>query len=222
MIGDAPDFARRLSAQLPAGWFDAAAPRIGGVLAGFSQAWASLYAALIAAQLQLRLATVSGGFLDMACADYTGRKIVRRKLETDDVLRWRLLPVFRDKVTRAALISRLTALTGNVPTIFEPARPGDTGGYNIARGYNVAGAYGTLTMPFQFFVTVQRPVGQGLATVSGYNTFGGGWGVGALVYARIEDSLPHVTDQDINDAIVDTLPVSSIAWTLLTGASAPS
>ena len=221
MTGDTPDFTTRLAALLPAGWFAQGALRLAGVLSGFATKWSTLYGMLMQVQVQMRLATVNGGFLDMACADYTGRKVARRVGDTDALLRARLLPVFRDKVTRAALVTRLTALTGNVPTIFEPAFPGDTGGYGIACGYGVGG-YGSLSMPFQFFVTVQRPIGQGLAQLSGYGSPAGGWGVGAEAWARIEDSLPHVTDQDINDTIVDTIPLGSTAWTALTGIALPT
>lgn len=256
MIGDGADFAQRLRAVLPARWFPAVATALDGILAGMGTAWAAVFGQLMFVQKQTRLATVSGGFLDMAAADYTAARVVRRAYEGDDQFRARLLPLFRSKGTRAALIARLTQLTGNVPVVFEPADVTDTGGYGVALVYGgvasvlnttplqyaagaavqsadatnlvldvslrrvvPAGGYGSLNMPYQFFVTVQRPSGQGIPGVSGYGDMAGGYGIGAIEWAKYSDALPHVTDQDIYDAIVDMLPMGATAWVALTGAN---
>ena len=255
MIGDAPDFAQRLRAQLPDRWFPAVAQSLDGILAGLGTTWAAVFGQLMFVQRQTRLTTVSGGFLDMAAADFTGLRVVRRAYESDDQLRSRLLPVLHDKATRAALIARLTLVTGNVPTVCEPGNVTDTGGYGVATVYGGATGviaavplqradgtivqradgttvirsvtlvkafgncgYGSLQMPFQFFVTVQRPLGQGIPNAIGYGTTAGGYGVGAIEWATLSMELPHVTDQDIYDAILDVLPMGATAWVALTGA----
>ena len=251
-------FPARLRAALPGGWFGPT-PYLDGVLAGFGSAWDAVYAQLTFVQQQLRLATVSGGFLDMAVADYTGLRVIRKAAETDAQLRARFLPVFREKATRAALVARLTAITGNVPVVFEVMQASDTGGYGVACAYGGIGAVtvaqpmqaadgtiirnadgtpvmasaqtipapagggiGSMRMPAQFFVRVARPSGQGIPNLAGYGTGAGGYGVGGDAYARLSDALPHVTDQDIYDAINDVLPMGVIAWVALMGASTGS
>ena len=220
MKGDTADFAQRLRRVLPTGWFPDTAPALDTLLQGLGQGWADLYAMLTTVQTQTRLTTVQGAFLDLAAADYRGAGgLMRRGGEPDAAYRARLLPIFRDRVTRPALIARLKTLTGNAPVVFEPTRPGDTGGYGIACGYGVAGGYGSLVLPDQFFVTVQRPAGAGIPLVAGYGSPSGGYGVGRAVYGTLASELPHVTDMDIYAAVNDVRPAGSIAWVALTGAA---
>ena len=203
--------------MLPDRWFPDVSPVLDALLQALGTNWADLYSQLQYTGLQTRLATVSDGFLDMAAADFRDPSFSRRSGESDDAFRSRLLPIFRDKVTRAALIARLTDLGCTSITVFEPARPADVGGYGIAMGYGVAGAYGSLSLLNQSFITLTRPAGQGIPNIPGYSTTGG-YGI-AAAYARLSDEAPHVTDQDIYDVIVDTIPVGSVAWVRLTGAS---
>lgn len=220
MIGDTTDFARRLRAVLPAGWFPDVTPTLDALLQGLGQGWADLYAMLGTTSIQARLLTVQGSFLDLAAADYRGAGgLLRRAGESDTLYRARLLPIFVDRATRAAMTARMLTLTGNVPTIFEPTVPSDTGGYGIACGYSVGGGYGSLVLPDQFFVTVQRPSGAGIPSVAGYGSPSGGYGVGAIEYADLSMELQHVTDADIYAAVNDVRPVGSVAWVALTGAS---
>lgn len=215
--GDAADFASRIRSTLPAKWFPDSSPNLVALLTGMGSAWSLLFAQLSYANVQTRLLTVSDGFLDLAARDYRGTGFVRKGAESDANLRARLLPIFRDKATRAALIARLLQITGNVATVFEPSRPADTGGYNVAMGYGVAGAYGSLILPGQVFITIARPLGQGIPNVSGYGSGAGGYGVGAIAYAQLAAEGPHVSDSDIYAAIVEVLPVGSIGWTALAG-----
>jgi hypothetical protein len=110
-------------------------------------------------------------------------------------------------------------LTGNVPSIVEPWNPQDCGGYGIARGYNVAGCYGSLQMPFQFFITIERPSGLGVPGLMGYGNIGagvpsaiGGYGVGAMAYASAAQIEAPVTDDEILSRLNDVRPAASIAW----------
>jgi hypothetical protein len=91
----------------------------------------------------------------------------------------------RERATRAAMTTKLTQLTGRAPSILEPARATDTGGWGTAIAWGAAGAWGSLLMPQQCFVTAYRPLA------------GGGLVAG---------------DADITAAVVDMLPVASIAW----------
>ncbi len=128
--------AARLRATLPARWFPdvGSAPVLETLLGALGTAWASVFDQIVFAQQQTRLRTLSGGFLDMAASDFRGAALLRRAGEPDDAFRSRLLPIFRDKATRAALIARLTAICGAVPWVFEPSRPADTGAYGAGPG----------------------------------------------------------------------------------------
>jgi hypothetical protein len=184
-------------------------------------------------RLQARRLTASGPFLDMLSADFFGGFLPRRTGETDALFNARIgREMFREKGTRAGLIAAIEDLTGLIPAVFEPAYTMDTGGYgshgmtagtNLA--YGAAGGYGSLALPFQFFVTVERPTGQGVASVAGYGKIGGfngmpgGYGVGAIEYANPSMFVPQVTDQDILNVINDVRPAATIAWVKIAGAS---
>lgn len=224
--GDAADFTARLRAALPARWFPDDAPILTGVLAGFATSFSSIYDALAYAKLQTRLLTVTDRFLDFFAADYFGTLLRRRSAEADGPLRARIYrELLRPRNTRAAMVQALSDLTGKVPVIFEFARPGDTGGYNVGGvGYGAGGAYGSLTMPYQAFVTAYRPSGGGLANVGGYYTgsgwAGGGYGVGAIAYASPSDVSASVPDSDIYATIERTKPAGTVMWTQITSGGA--
>jgi hypothetical protein len=73
-----------------------------------------------------------------------------------------------------------------------------------------------LALPFQCFVTAHRPLGSGIAVVSGWGASAGGYGRGAIEYASLEMVQGQVTDGDIYKAVADVLPVATIAWTRIT------
>ena len=234
--GDQSDFQRRLRAALPSSWFpvtgttDATSqtPILTAILTGFASSWASLYANLQFVAAQARIATASGVWLDVMALDYFGRTLRRRLSETDTAFSLRMrLSLLRPAGTRPALIANLTTLTGRTPAVFEPANPMDAGGWGTTGmtagtgfGYGVAGGWGSLALPFQFFLTAYRPISGGVANVFGYYTgsgwAGGGYGVGAIEYANLAMVQGAVTDRDIFDAINAVRPVGTIAWTRIT------
>jgi hypothetical protein len=167
------------------------------VLTGFASVWASLYTLLIYVIRQSRIATATGVFLDMIALDFFQGRISRNKSEPDTHFRLRILTeILRPRATRAAVSQALTDLTGIRPIIFEPADTTDTGGYNRGGvGYNVAGGWGDLDLPFQAFITAFRPSGGGISGVSGYGNIGlgitttgglGGYGQGTIEWANLE------------------------------------
>lgn len=186
--GSAPDMLARIKAVLPARWFPDDTPLLDGIAAGLADAAAWLYALLANVKLQTRLATATGGFLDMIALDYFGVRIVRSTGQGDASFRTRIqTELLRERGTRGALISVLQDLTGRTPVVFEPARPADTRAWGTALGYGVAGGWGSLMLPFQCFVTAYRPTG-------------GGTGSG------------DITDADIAAAAAGVMPVAAIAW----------
>ena len=213
MIGDRDDMAARLRAVLPERWFGDHTPVLGGVLAGVAEMWATLYDQLQAVIRQTRLATATDAFLDMISADYFGWRLSRRIAEGDAAFRSRIRrELLRERGTRGALIAALTDLTGRAPSIFEPARPADTGAWNGAIGYGLAGRWGSLLLPRQCFVVARRPQGQGIALVAGWGDSVGGWGGGAIAWGDRDQIAGQVTDAEIAAVVAQTMPVATIAW----------
>lgn len=159
MIGDLPDFIRRLKSTMPASWWGDATPVLDGVLNGFAAIWSWLFGLLQSVRLQARIATASGEWLDRVAADFFGQRLRRNSGESDAALRARILmELARERATRAGLQAKLTSLTGAAPSIIEPSRAPDIGGWGCGLGWG-NGAWGSLAMPNQCFVTVTRTAG---------------------------------------------------------------
>lgn len=173
---------------------------------------------------QTRIATATDVWLDIIAQDFFGDRLIRRTGQDDAVFRNRIRrELFRERGTRGAIVAALQDLTGRVPIVFEPARSTDTGGYASwsgsgggGVGYGGGGGWGSLTLPFQCFITAFRPIGSGIATVAGWGWPAGGYGLGAIEYASLDMMQGQVTDQDIYAAVADVLPVAAIGWTRIT------
>jgi hypothetical protein len=212
MTGSPSDIIARLKAVLPTRWFPDETPVLDTILAGIATAWASLHGLLAAVQLQSRIATATGQFLDGASSDFFAARLPRRNTESDDAFRIRIhQQLVREHATRAAIVSIVTDLTGKAPIVFEPARVADTGGYATSGlAYGAAGAWGNLLLPFQIFVTAHRAQGIGIANVAGYGT------AGPLARASLTAAAGQVTDSDIYAAIASVMPTGTRAWTRIT------
>ena len=214
MIGDSDDMLGRLKAVLPGRWFADETPVLDGVLSGFAATGAWVYRLLQAAKTQTRRLSASGGFLDMIAGDFCGSGLSRHAAEGDDALRGRIgRALLREHGTRSAVTSVLLDLTGRAPAIFEPMRPADTGAWNRFSGYGVAGGWGSLSLPFQCFITAYRPNGSGIGIVAGWGRGAGGYGRGAIEYASLAMLSGQVTDADIDAAVASVMPAATIAWT---------
>ena len=212
MTGDTPDFVSRLKATLPTRWFPDATPVLDAILTGLAAAWSGLYSLLSIVRLQSRIATANGSFLDGASYDFFAARLPRRLTEPDDAFRLRITQALtREHATRAALATVLQDLTGHAPSIFEPSRIADTGAYATpAMGYGVAGAWGSLDLPFQVFVIARRRQGSGIASIAGYGTGG------PLARTSLAQVSGQVTDPDIYAAIASVMPTAATAWTYIT------
>ena len=238
-IGDQNDMAARMRAVLPAKWFPDDAPVLSAILAGFGAVWATMYSLLEWVQLQTRITTATGANLDLISLDFFGGDLPRRSGESDSAFEARIKrELFRPKGTRAAVVRELVDLTGQVPTIFEPALTSDTGGYTTGGvGYGAGGGYGSLLLPFQFFVQAYLQVATPIANVAGYY-IGSGWagggygdgatwpgsvwpGGGAIEYGDISNAPGLVTDATIYAAIASVIPAATIAWTAIEPAPSP-
>ncbi|MBU6419062.1 MAG: hypothetical protein KGQ79_04965 [Proteobacteria bacterium] len=217
MIGDMADMAGRIKQMLPAKWFADDAPILDAVLSGLGQAWANVYSLLQQVRAQTRLATATGIFLDIASQDYNGTTLPRRAGEADTEFSARLrLNLLAPRATRTALVAAVTNLTGRSPVVFEPLNASDTGGYNVNMGYGVAGGYGSLTMPYQFLLTVYRPNNLPASHAGGYGVGPGGYDEAPIFYASAAELAGNVSDAEIYNTVASVIPTSSIAWTKIT------
>jgi len=222
MIGDQTDFQSRLLAVLPARWFPDTVPILDTLLSGLAATWSTIYGMLQYVRLQARISSASDVWLDLVAWDYFGWQLQRRPSESDDALRDRImLEMFCERVTRAAVQSAVTRLTGRVPLIFEPAQTCDTGGYATFEGggggvgYNTAGGWGSLELPFQCFITAYRPNSGGVGQVAGWGNSSGCYGGGVIEYASFAMVESQITDTDIYAAITSVLPAASVGWTAI-------
>lgn len=215
--GDTQDIYRRLRGYLPP-WFgdEADTPIINGILNGLAYGGSYVYSLISYTRLQTRIKTATDGWLDMIAADFFGDTLLRAANQSDESFRARILiNILRERATRAGLIKILKDLTGRTPIVVEPTRPMDTGSYGGPLiGYGVAGAYGSLLLPFQAFVTAYRPTGTGIPLVAGYGISTGGYSQPSRAsYASLSMIQGSVTDADIYAAVDSVKPVGTIVWT---------
>lgn len=219
-IGDTTDFVSRLKQLFPSSWFAlGASPLRDALLQGMAAGLAFSYSMLAFVRLQTRIATSTDGFLDLVAQDFFGGTVQRATGQTDASFRATILAsMFRERGTRAALAAALKALTGRTPKIVEVLRPADTGSYGGPLcGYGVAGAYGSMLMPYECFVQAYRAPGVGIPLVAGYgiSTFGYGVTTARGEYATISMMQGQVLDADIYAAIESVRPEATNVWTAI-------
>jgi hypothetical protein len=214
------DILQRIKATLPGRWFRGETPILDSVLGSLAAGWVAWFDFLAYIQAQARIRTAFDVWLDLIAWDYFGYRVKRRLRETDPSFRIRILEELqRDRCTRSAIYSLIQDMTGTAPIIFEPTNPGDTGCFGRLEstesgvaGYGLAGAWGTLDLPFQVFVTVFRPIPGGIAMVNGWNGSIGGFGVGLSSYIDLGMSTAQFSDSDLYSDVCRTAPAGTIVW----------
>lgn len=221
MIGDVVDVFQRLKRILPR-WFgedQGPTPVVDGLLQAPATALSGVHALYAYAKLQTRIATATGGWLDLIAHDFFGGEVVRQSGQSDASFRAVIIAeLFRPKATRPAVIEAITRLTGTPPRVFEPGRAADTGGYGVGCGYGVAGGYGSLDMPAQAFVEVVRPRLTGTPNVSGYGHPAGGFNTAAPIEWSASLDPAHVVDAQIYAALNRVRPVGVTLWVRIVAA----
>lgn len=248
-MDDPQNMLGRLEAALPRGWFPDTSPVLDVPLSGSAALLNQLYQLLSYIKQQTRIATAGDVFLDLIAQDYLGWRVSRRPGQGDDAFRRRIqVEILRPRATRQALISALTDLTGVAPQVFEPRWAPDTGGVGwqgmtVGTGLSVGGAgvvgaggWGSLNLPFQFFVTAYSGnsqiggVGGVMGAYYGSGWAGGGIGTlsnfgataGAIEVASSDMAAGIVTEADIYSTIQAMIPVGTIAWTKIQDFVPPS
>jgi len=212
--GDQSDFVSRLKALMPARWFNDSNPILDAVLNGLAQALAWVYSLYLYSALQARILTATGGWLDLIAYDFFGDRIKREAGQGDgDFLNVIRTNMFRERGTRQSIISALEDLTGITPDIVEPTCPMDTGAYGGPTiGYGMAGAYGSMMMPYQAFVTAYRPVGVGVPYVAGYTSTPSGYSSPSRGEYAPAANLVSLTDAQIYAAIASVKMEGTAVW----------
>lgn len=150
--GSAEDFAFRLRRLLPTGWFPAppddgateAAPVLAAILLGFGSILSGAWTLLVQCQSQMRLATMSGAFLDMAAQDYFGASGLPRSVNESD-LRYRrrvAQSLVAQCNTRAAVEAAVQKISGSQPIIIEPTNAADCHALGAVAAPSMGGGYG--------------------------------------------------------------------------------
>jgi hypothetical protein len=223
MLGDLADFVFRLRSALPKRWFSAEGPNLTALLTSIGTPWAWLYKLIRYVVVQTRIATATNEWLDLVANDFFGPRLRRKKGEFDMAFRTRIrLALLRETATRTAITYGLQGITGIEPKVFEPANCMDTGAYgtlsndpalsNVGLAYGVTGGWGSLGLPYQFFITAARPATPGVAALAGYCTSNGGYGQGVIGYVDLSLLPGQVTDADIQRTLCDLLPINAVAW----------
>ena len=217
--GDQADFSVRLQRLIPNGWFaPGQSPLRDGLLAGVANILAFVYSLFAYLRLQTRISTATDGFLDLIAGDFFGSDLYRASGQTDDSFRARIIAsILRERLTRNAVTSIITQLTGRAPIIFEPKRPLDTGVYGgPGLAYGLVGGYGSLLLPYQSFVTVFRPVGQGIPNIAGYRISTGAYGTPSQLEYASNSMIHGVTDNDLFSAVNSVRAAGYTIWVAIT------
>ncbi len=217
MTGDQPDVLGRLKRLLPAGWFGGApSPVLDGALQGAAWALSFVYSLYAYAKLQTRILTATDGWLDLIAADYFGTRLQRRQFQSDTSFRANIIAnLFRERDTRHAVTAVLMAVTGQAPIIVEPWNLSDTGAWDVAQGYDVAGYWGGEELTYQSFVTAYRPIDAANANLGGWDVPMSGWDAGLFYLA--ERNPGAVTDADIFEAIDSVRMAGTVIWVNIGG-----
>lgn len=225
--GSSIDILGRVKQLIPGRWFKWVAPYRDAVIGGLSDSASWNYSLILYARAQTRLATAYGIWLDILAFDFLGRTLTRNGAPDDAFRALIRATILQERVTRKGMIAAVTALTGNVPQVFEPWNAGDTGAYSGnaspgggvkygSMGYGVGhGGWGNMGLPGQVFLKVTRGAPSGIPNVGGWGNNIDGYGVGVVEYAGALTPLNGITNAMIYQLINLTKPTGSTMWTAI-------
>ncbi|MFZ6727328.1 hypothetical protein ACO0K2_17690 [Undibacterium sp. MH2W] len=212
--GDQKDMLSRLLSVMPR-WFADSSPTLNALFNGLAYCLAYVHQWYCFAKQQTRIKTATGSFLDLIALDFFGLSLQRQPGQSDAQFLSNIqINMFQERGTRKGVSQILTNLTGRAPLIFEPSRPADTGAYGSnSIGYSLSGGYGSLSLPYQAFVTAYRPITSGIPFVGGYGTPAAAYGVAsATEYADVKMLQTPVTDAQIYQALDSAKCEGTVIW----------
>jgi len=187
-IGDQDDMHSRLIAALPP-WFAGTSkndnnPIIYAVMYGVAYGYAFIYSLITCARRQMRLATMTDGWLDVFAWDFFGDTLRRAQSQNDDSFRASIRALLlRKRCTRQAMVDVIEYVYGVTPAIYEPGDTiSSTSGYFLSTDPTVTPiSYGSTVLPYEAFIDLvfHGPVGG----PTGWGGYIGGWGVGAIEWS---------------------------------------
>lgn len=201
--GDSTDLLARLQRLVPP-WFADDAPVWRAFLSGAAGALSGVYGLISFAKLQTRLATATGGWLDLAAADVAGTGLPRFADERDAPygLRIRKEPT-RDRNTVAAIKAAVFDITGIEPDVYEGFDLFTNGALDApTMALSAAGRWGSTTLPLCVFVAVTMHNNYGIPNRGGFDDTVGGLGAGNFSLAdKAEIVGSGATELDVINAI---------------------
>src|SRR5882724_1777047 len=219
-IGSSDDIYLILKNEL-APWYGSTLPKnIDALLQNYVSSGVFNYTQYEYIDLQTRIQTATGENLDLISRDYFNNEFQRRHGQGDGSYR-SMLEAFLilERGTRNGLSRALTALTGNVPVLFEFWNPADAGAYNISTtAYDISKYGGGLDdWAYQGFADVYVSAGSGMA-------FFGGFGEYIFPYDEIDQNAFNfygsdvllqdvITDDDIYAVINAFKLYGTVVWT---------
>lgn len=214
-VGDQDDILARLKKTLPSSWFgpEGEFPAIEAFLYGAAWVGARIFEFYAYAKLQTRIATQTGGWLELTSADFFD-DLRRLPAEADPKYSRRIrLEVFRDRNTRHAIDRAVFDLTGVHPDIYEAWRAGDCGGLGTGSlALGVAGRLGSRTAPtFEVFISMPTLQNYGIPNWPGLGSPVAGLGFG---FALASDEDIQGSGPSFNDilAALERVRTSSITY----------
>ena len=184
-------------------------PVTNAILTGFGNISSFIYSLLLYANLQTRIQTSTGIFLDLTASDFFGDILIRCENETDAEFLERIrLLMFAPRVTVQNIIDRLFDLTGRVPIVYESFTDG--GYYNNSfLGHTFMGGSG----PYQIWITAYRPTPTIVNTSAFLNNTA--FGTAMSYYGEGSAQNSCVTDEDILNTIEITKAAGIVAHTTI-------
>ena len=232
--GDQQDIQRRLLSIMPPWFPQGATPVLQAAFAACAWASSFVYGLIQYARQQARIATATGGWLDLIAYDFFQRAFVRPPGWSDAQMRTQIpFLILNPNGTRPGLIAGIETFTGRTPIVIEPWNTGDTGAWsdgsfqNFGMWWSDAGSWAELDLPSQLFINVFRPNSGGIANVEGWATptdlvVSGGWSdgsfgtdFGAVEWVDITDVPGQVTDSLIYQTVTNLMPAGTVAWTAI-------
>lgn len=176
---DEQEIYKRLLDDLPYDWFGNPSYGDGSnlnvILAAYIYTAITSYYQMLFCFLQLYINTMNDASqLSLFAQDYIGY-FPQLANEPNENYKKRIQSnLLRPRATRQAMYDSLLEITGFAPTIFEPWRPLDCGGYggrsskNYSMFYGRKGKYGSRYYPYQCFIDVTIPIAQSMGSYPGY------------------------------------------------------